>query len=115
MSYQVDAACYASALEAAQVSASKSVGSVVQHGSVSYIVDASSVSGSSITYSLYPIGGGASLVTVSPYTAQPCNMLQLSDGLEIGWMVGAAWIAAFAVLFITRALRGETVGNYGNS
>lgn len=115
MSYQVDSACYSTALEAAQVAASKVVGGVVENAGVAYFVDASSVASTSITYSLSPLGGGSPVVMVSPYSAQPCNLLQFEDGLQIGWMVGAAWIGAFAILFISRSLRGETVGTYGNS
>ena len=113
--YQVHQACYPTAAAAAQVSASAQIGSVVQHGASAYIVNVSAVDDVSITYALAPVTGGAALVVVSSYSAQPCNLLTMQDGLQLGWLVGAAWIAAFALLFITRAFRGETNENYGNS
>lgn len=115
MSYQVGSACYATAQEAAQVSASSQLGSIIQDGIYSYVVDAASVSGTSIQYQLTTVGSGISHSVTSSYTAQPCNLLQAADALTIGWGVVGAWIAAFALLFITRALRGETGDNYGNS
>lgn len=37
---------------------------------------------------------------------QPCALLDYSDGLAIGWGIAAAWIAAFAVMYMSRAARG---------
>lgn len=31
-----------------------------------------------------------------------------ADGIAMGWMVGGAWLAVFALLFLTRGLRGHT-------
>jgi len=115
MSYQVGSACYATAQAAAQVSASAQVGVIVQHGASAYVIDAASVSGASITYAFTPVGGGTALTVVAPYTAQPCNLLGAEDALQFGWGIVAAWLAVFAVMFIARALRGETEGSYGNA
>lgn len=115
MSYQVNQACYPSALSAAQATASSQIGSVVSHGSQLYAVDVSSVTGTSITYSFLPLGGGAAVTLAVPYSAQECQLLDLGDGLQLGWMVAAVWLAAFGVMFMARALRGETGDNYGNS
>jgi hypothetical protein len=100
---------------AAQVSAAKSIGSVVVHGGTTYAVDVATVTGTAINYSLTPAGGGTALTLSTPYTAQPCNMLTGADGLAMGWGVFAAWIGAWGLLFLTRALRGEGESNYGNS
>ncbi|WP_114969945.1 hypothetical protein [Rhodoferax ferrireducens] len=113
--FQVGAACYQTATEAAHASASDQIGAVVQHGASAYIVNVASVADDSITYSLLPVGGGAAIVTVTPYSAQPCGLLTVQDGLSMGWMVGAAWVGAYALLFVTRALRGDTGGDYGNA
>lgn len=115
MSYQVGAACYPTPTAAAQASASSQIGQIVPHGTTSYIIDATGSDATSITYVLAPVGGGVAITVVAPYTAQPCNMLTMDDGLLMGWMVAAAWIGAYALLFITRALRGETGGEYGNT
>lgn len=115
MSFQVENTCYESAVQAAQVVASKLVGSIVQVGGSAVSVDVASVTASSIVYSFTPLAGGAAYTVASPFTPQPCNMLSSSDGLEIGWMVGGAWLAVYALLFVARSLRGETGGEYGNS
>lgn len=115
MTYQVNQACYPSALSAAQAVASSQIGSLVDHGGTVYAVDVSTVSGTLITYSLLPVGGGSAITIAAPYTAQDCQLLDLADGLQLGWLVAGVWLAAFGLMFITRALRGETGGDYGNS
>lgn len=47
------------------------------------------------------------------YNPPECQILGVEDGLAMGWMVGGALIAAFCVMFIARALRGETGDGYG--
>lgn len=115
MGYQVASACYSTATQAAQASASSQVGAVVSHGGAVYVIDVAQAGESSITYSLQPIAGGNSLQSTVAYTAQPCGLLQVQDGLAIGWMVAGAWIGAYALLFVARALRGETGDGYGNA
>jgi hypothetical protein len=115
MNYQVGSVCYDTAVQAAQASASKEIGAVVSHGGSAFVVNAATVEATGITYSFVPVSGGAPVTIVAPYSAQPCNMLTYQDGLHIGWMVAAAWLSAYAVLFIARSLRGETGGDYGNT
>lgn len=108
MAFQVGAACYPSAMQAAQASASAQVGSVVVHGGTAYVIDVAGAADASITYQFQPLAGGQPLQMVSAYTAQPCNMLQLEDGLQMGWLVAAAWVGVYALLFIGRAIKGDT-------
>lgn len=115
MAYQVDSACYPTIDSAAQVSASKVVGSIVNLGTTPHVVGVGSISGQLVTYTYTPVGGGAVVNSQFTYTAQPCGLLDASDALAMGWGVITAWIAAYALLFITRALRGETGGDYGNA
>jgi hypothetical protein len=115
MAYQVGAACYPSATAAAQAVASSQVGSIVNHDSGAYVVGINSVSDTAINYSLNPVGGGSAIALNAPFAAQPCNLLTWEDGLSIGWMIGTVWIATYAVIFMTRAFRGETGGDYGNA
>ena len=115
MNYQVGTACYPTPEAAASVSASASLGAIVHRGGDAYSVDASSVNETSITYTLTPITGGAPITTVTPYTAQPCQLLTFGDGLQMGWMIAGAWLAAFCLLFLARVFRGETGDNYGNT
>lgn len=110
MAFQVGSACYASADQAAQASASEQVGAVVSHGGAAYVVDVAAAQDASITYRLQPIAGGQPMQLVASYTPQPCNLLQVSDGLTMGWMVASAWIGAYALGFIGRVLwKGEVV------
>lgn len=115
MAYQVGSACYSTATQAAQVSASSQVGAVVSHGGTAYVIDLAGAGETSITYRLQPLAGGAPIQTTVGYTAQPCGLLQVEDGLAMGWMIGGAWIGAYALMFLARALRGETGDSYGNA
>lgn len=105
MSFQVGPACYGTAAQAAVAAASSQVGAVVAHGSAAYVVDVSAVDGASITYALYPVAGGAPITVQAPFSAQPCGLLGVEDGLAIGWGIAAAWLVVFALLFLTRGLR----------
>lgn len=115
MSYQVGSTCYGTMTEAAQAQASAAIGAIVTQGGNAHSVSTTTIDDTSITYVLTPAAGGTPITHVAPYTAQPCNMLQLSDGIQLGWMVGGVWIATYCVMFIARALRGETGENYGNT
>lgn len=105
MSYQVGSACYSTPAVAAAASSSVVLGSVVQHGGAAFVVDVSSVTASSITYSFTPVAGGAAVVVVSPYTAQPCGLLDASDAIELGWGVAAIWLGVYGVMFLGRSIR----------
>lgn len=115
MNYQVGSACYGTQEQAAQASASSMVGAVVQHGGSAYAVNASSASATAIEYSLSPVGGGTAITISAPYSAQPCGLLTSSDALQMGWMLMAVWVGVYALMFLARALRGETGGEYGNT
>lgn len=106
MTYQVDQTCYATEVDAAHAAAAKSIGAVVQHAGAAYVVDVSAVAGTSITYQLHPVGGGGAITVQAPFSPQPCALLGWEDGLQLGWGVAAAWLGAFAVMFVTKGLRG---------
>lgn len=108
MAFQVDNACYATEIEAGQVIGSKATGMLVGQGNAQHTVSVASVDATSITYVLTPVGGGTAITHVAAFTPQPCNLMQLEDGLVMGWLVFGAWIAAYAVLFVKHALMGET-------
>jgi hypothetical protein len=114
-SYQVGSACYGSPTQAAQVAASSVGGSVINEGGRSFFVSVGPVTDTSISYVLTSVDKSISYTSVQPYTAQPCAMLGAVDGITLGWMVVAPWIAAYCLMFLTRAFRGETGGNYGNA
>lgn len=115
MNYQVESACYSTLEAAVQASASKVVGSIVQLGGVPHVVAVQSVSGQTVTYSYTPAQPGPVVSGSFTYTPQPCGLLQSADALVLGWGVAAAWIGAYAVMFIAHAIKGETGGSYGNS
>ena len=107
MGYQVGPACYPQPLAAAVAVASAQAGNIVQNGLMSYVVQPGPVTASSITYTFTPITGGAPFSYVSPYEAVPCQMLDWSDGLQLGWLVAGVWLAVSGLMFIKRALGGE--------
>ena len=115
MSFQVGQACYPTEASAASASASQTVGTIVHRGTDVYAVNASSVTENTIIYTLTPLGGGTPITTVTPYTAQHCQLLTFGDGLQLGWMIAAAWIGAYCLMFLARVFRGETGDSYGNS
>ena len=112
--FQVGSACYDSAATANSAIASAQSGAVVSHSGTARIVTVSAVDGASITYTFTGLDGSVIVQTVQ-HVPQPCGLLTASDGLQIAWLIAGAWIATFAVMFIARALRGETESNYGNT
>lgn len=112
--YQVGSACYSSAAAANSATASVQSGAVVSQSGTVRIVTVLSVNDSSITYSFTGLDGSVVSQTVQ-HIPQPCGLLTAADGLQIGWLIVGAWLAVYAVMFIARALRGETETNYGNT
>jgi hypothetical protein len=107
MAVQVGSACYGSPLEAAQATASAQLGRIVESGSGLYSVDVVSATASTIEYGFTPLDGAAAIPTaVVPFTAQPCNLLQFEDGIELGWYVIAAWALTWGVRFLARQFKG---------
>lgn len=100
---QVGSICYSSDAAAVSAMASAETGKVVANGSAVYVVSASPASDASITYTLTPTDGGSAVVKTVAVTVQPCQMLDWSDGLALGWLVGGVWLAAFAVLQLRKA------------
>lgn len=104
MAFQVRDTCYSTAQQAAEVTASGVVGSVVVIGSKAYTVSTTSISGSVINYRFAEVGGGGIFTQAAAYVPQPCALLETADGLVIGWGIAAAWLATAAVLFLRRGL-----------
>ena len=102
MAFQVGSACYSDAQGAVAAIASGQVGAVVAHGGAAYVVNASDITSSSITYTLSPVAGGTALTVVSPVTPQPCGLLDWEDGLILGWAIAGAWLATAVVMFLRR-------------
>lgn len=100
---QVAGTCYSSDQAAVAAIASAEVGKVVPAGSVVYVVDASPAVGKSITYTLTPIGGGTPLVTTAAVEIPPCQLLDWSDGIALGWAVAGVWIIVAVVLHLREA------------
>lgn len=101
---QVGSVCYSSDAAAVSAIASAEVGKVVPAGSVVYVVDAVPATDSaSIAYTLSPVGGGTALTYTVGVTVQPCNLLDWSDGLALGWGVAGVWLSVFAVLLFRKA------------
>ncbi|WP_234640659.1 hypothetical protein [Delftia tsuruhatensis] len=111
-SYQVGAACYPTQLQAAQAVASSQIGNVVQQGGSAHVVELRAINPTAITYGLRPVTGSPLIEVVSTFEAQPCGLLQASDGLALGWMVGGVWIVVYGLTFIARTV--FHIGDGGN-
>jgi len=104
MAFQVGAFCYDTAEGAANAAASSQVGSVVSVGGVSYVVDVSSVSPSSITYLFSDVSTASSFIKVAPFSAPDCGLLGASDGLVLGWGIATVWLVTAGVLFLRKGI-----------
>ncbi len=107
MGYQAGNACYPTGAAANTATASGQVGTVKETGAGLVVVNVTSVDDTTITYTFTPVAGGTTTTATMAVTPTVCGMLEASDGIELGWMVGGVWIAVSAVLFIARALRGD--------
>ena len=112
--FQVGAACYSTPTAAMQAIASSQTGAIVQHGGAGYIATASG-NETGIVYTFHPLAGGPGISQTVAITPEPCGLLTASDGMQMGWMIVGAWVAAFSLMFLARTLRGETTSNYGNT
>lgn len=105
MSYQVGNACYGTDIAAAQAVASGLVGSLHQSGGYLYALDVVGVSGESISVTFSALDGGPALAgSAIPLTLQPCNLLDTGDGVQIGWLLIAAWAAAYSLRWLGSVL-----------
>lgn len=116
MSWQVRDYCVDTELEAAQATAAGNNGQVLSTSSGVFNVQVGNVTETSIQYVLQNINTGAQTNRIVPFTAQECRLLTVTDGVQLGWLVGGVWLAAFCLMFLTRALRGdERESSYGHS
>lgn len=110
MGYQVGEHCYATKLQAAHVQR-WSLGhdsSVVINGQP-HLVQYALTDGETLGYTVYDMSTQTQIVSSTLiYDPPVCEVLGIADGLQIGWMVAGVWLAAFAVLFIAKALRGDS-------
>lgn len=115
--FQHGSACYSTAQQANEAQASEVIGSIVQIGATPHAVNVSAVTDSSIAYVLENLTGPGTYAKTVQVIPQPCNLLQASDALTLGWGVAAAWIAAFCVVYIARVFRDgvNTQNDHGNS
>jgi hypothetical protein len=103
-SFQFGESCYSTALSAAQASAASQIGSIVQVGNASYVVDVTTVTESAITYKLQNVSSTAIVTKTATYTPLPCGLLDTSDGLLIAWGIATAWLVTAGLLFLRRGL-----------
>jgi hypothetical protein len=112
---QVGDTCYPSELAANNAIASSQIGRIVQVGTASYVVDSTSQTATQITYQLRHVASTAVINKTSVVTPVACQALTAGDALEMSWLIVAAWVGVFALMFITRALRGSPESTYGTS
>lgn len=97
---QVGSTCYSSDAAAVSSIASAESGKVVPAGATVYVIGAVPGSDRSITYTLSPIGGGTPLIHTATVDVQPCQLLDWSDGMALGWAVAGVWLLVAAVLHL---------------
>lgn len=83
----------------------KVTGQFVQVGNDPYRIDASFVSPSSIRYDGERLDGFGSFTKTIEINPAPCTLLDLEDGVYLGWLVAAVWAAAFAIMVLRRAVK----------
>lgn len=105
---QVGDTCYPSDLAANKAIAASQIGKITQVGTASYVVDSSTQTATSITYILRNVNSTATITKTSVVTPVPCQALTAADALEMSWLVVAAWVGVFALMFLVRAMRGDT-------
>lgn len=87
--------CYPDSASALSAMASAVSGSVVDVGGVPYAVDVT-VSGASLVYSGTRLDAVGSFVKTVTFTLQDCQLIDVTDALEMSWLVALVWAAAFA-------------------
>lgn len=103
--YQVGDACYPTPASAAMAAASTVSGSFAARGTVLYQVNVTGVTDTSISYRFTPVGTGTVVNQTIGYSAQPCGLMGSADAVQLGWLIGAAWIGAYCVKFLARVVR----------
>jgi len=91
----VSGVCYPDSASALSAMASAVSGSVVDVGGVPYAVDVT-VSGASLVYSGTRLDAVGSFVKTVTVTLQDCQLIDVTDALEMSWLVALVWAAAFA-------------------
>lgn len=115
MSWQVGDQCFETELQAAQVMAALNNGTMYSTSAGVVEVMVANVTETSIQYTLRNLTSQSQVTRTVVLNAQECQLPTVQDGIQLGWLVAGAWIVAYGVLFLTRALRGETSSTYGNS
>jgi hypothetical protein len=104
MSYQLGDACFETVGAAAKAAAAASIGQVLPAGGSAYVVNAVGAADGSVSYTLHELGTSATLTHTYTPAYPDCVLLGAADAVEMGWGVIAAWVLAWAVLAIRRAL-----------
>lgn len=116
MSWQVGNYCVETELQAAQATAAANNGVMFSTSAGVVEVMVGNVTETSIQYILRNVSANSQVNRTVIFSAQECQLLTVTDGIQMGWLVGAVWLAAFCLMFLTRALRGdERESSYGNS
>lgn len=108
--FQHDGICYKLASTVNQLIGAEQAGTVVMISSKSYIISLASFSDNSITYRYSPTSGGAAITQVVDNHPPGCQLLTSADALQIAWLIAGAWIAVYAITFITRYIKNDILG-----
>lgn len=105
MPYQTDNSCVETAFEAVQYFAAKQEGSIVQIGTSQYVVSAINTSDTTVTYKFTDVGSTASITKTISVNSLPCTKLTVADGIQLSWLVVAAWVSSYAIKLIAKSVQ----------
>jgi len=104
--YQVGGTCFNTKTQALSAQASAESGRVLEHGGQAHVVHVSSVSETSVTYSLQPLAGGSAVVIEVPQSPQPCQLLTMTDVAPIASAIALGWLVIFCIMSMLKARTG---------
>ena len=108
--FQYGATCYPSASTVNQLTGAAQAGSVVLIGGQPHVLAISGFTDTSITYSYSPVSGGAVVSQTVANIPPPCALLTAADAVEVGTMIGVAWVAVYAIKFLANYFQSEIDG-----
>lgn len=118
--YQHGAACFPTAKAANSAAAAEQAGSIISTTNGPAVIDLLEVTDNSITYALrYLMPPRDKTITTTTVNPPLCQLLDINDGMSMGWQIAAVWVAAFALKFLSKYIWSEVVNSdnssYGNS
>jgi len=113
--FQSGDSCYPTAADANMALAYTFKGQLINLGGGPAVVREVASSSNVVALYLAPVDGSPEIEHLISVDPSACILPDVADGALLGWAVAACFIAVFGIMFLARALRGETGGTYGES